>query len=459
MSVVTLVVSALEKEHVSHTVNVNLETSTLLDLRYQLFSLTDIAPEFLILYHNGIKINPNDNEDHSTTLASVNISSSSILKYSDKTTIAQSSSEQLQPQTAAAETQTVDKDLIDSIAKSFQRCTIPATSSDYNSSLSSLQPFSGVSITDEKTNIFLSRVRRYQQDTLIKESKSLQEKALKDIPLSELRAKGEERKKNDKKYKTKDLSFAKELLHWFKNDYFKWVDAPKCWSCDTETKCVGFEPPQESEKKYDASRTEIFVCTSNCGAITRFPRYNDPGKLLDTRRGRCGEWANAFFLLAKACGLTVRAVYDWTDHVWTEIYCNEEKRWVHADSCEDCLDEPLLYESGWKKKLTYCVAVSRDCVMDVTRRYTKKYEEVRSRRNEADESQLQFGLRSLNEEVIGRLSPGDYEIAKKRYDADLNDLYNFQKQKEDDKVLPGRQTGSEAWVRARGEDGSEGKKE
>lgn len=457
MSTVNLILSSFFNKHATHTISVSLETSTLLDLRYQLFSLTDIAPEFLVLHHNGVKINPNDDEDGSRTLASVNISSSSTLQYSDKTTVAQSSGEQPQAQTDVAKRQTIDKDLIDSIAKSFQACQIPATSSESRTTFTSLQPFSSASITDEKTRKFLARVRNYQQGTLIKESKSLQERALKDIPLSELRLKAEERRKNGDKYKTTDLSLAKELLHWFKNDYFKWMDAPKCWSCDKETKYVRTEPPLESEKKYDASRTEVFIC--DCGAMTRFPRYNDTGKLLDTRRGRCGEWANAFFLMAKACGLTVRAVYDWTDHVWTEIYCNEEKRWVHSDSCEDCLDEPLLYESGWTKKLTYCVAVSKDCVMDVTRRYTNKYEEVRNRRNEADESQLQFGLRCLNEEVVSRLSPADREIAERRYNEDLNDLYNFQVRKEDDKVLPGRQTGSESWIRSRGEDGSEGKKE
>lgn len=64
--------------------------------------------------------------------------------------------------------------------------------------------------------------------------------------------------------------------------------------------------------------------------MTRFPRYNDPGKLLEPgcRRGRCGEWANAFLLCCRAAGLTARYVRDWADHVWTEHWSHARKRWA-----------------------------------------------------------------------------------------------------------------------------------
>jgi len=125
------------------------------------------------------------------------------------------------------------------------------------------------------------------------------------------------------------------------------------------------------------------------------------GKLLQTRSGRCGEWANCFSLACRALGYEVRHVHDWTDHVWTEIYSDSLGRWVHADSCEAAMDTPLVYEQGWGKKLTYCIAFARDNVRDVTRRYTRKYDEVLTRRTVASEEQLARSISALDEYTFG----------------------------------------------------------
>ena len=127
------------------------------------------------------------------------------------------------------------------------------------------------------------------------------------------------------------------------------------------------------------SRRSLSRCQS-CGRATRYPRYNHPVKLLSTRSGRCGEWANCFTLCCRAMRFEARAVHDWTDHVWSECYSEQQRRWIHCDPCEDAMDRPELYEAGWGKKLSYVIAFSVDEVVDVTRRYTAKYQEVKARR-------------------------------------------------------------------------------
>jgi len=67
----------------------------------------------------------------------------------------------------------------------------------------------------------------------------------------------------------------------------------------------GAAPPTEEDLRYGAHRVEAYDCRS-CGRTTRFPRYNHPGKLLETRRGRCGEWANCFTLCCRAMGWDAR---------------------------------------------------------------------------------------------------------------------------------------------------------
>jgi peptide-N4-(N-acetyl-beta-glucosaminyl)asparagine amidase len=173
----------------------------------------------------------------------------------------------------------------------------------------------------------------------------------------------------------------KQLLRWFKHEFFTWTNAPKCAACNgnpATTKLVKVEGPKfPHEVQGEANAVEVYSCSS-CGspATTRFPRYNNPITLLSTRTGRCGEWANCFTLCAVACGLQARYVLDATDHVWTEVFSLALNRWVHCDSCEEAFDTPLVYEAGWGKRLTYVLAFgpgSGQCT-DVTRRYSRRWD-------------------------------------------------------------------------------------
>jgi peptide-N4-(N-acetyl-beta-glucosaminyl)asparagine amidase len=111
------------------------------------------------------------------------------------------------------------------------------------------------------------------------------------------------------------------------------------------------------------------------------PRYHSkPVKLLETRQGRCGEWANCFTLILRSFGFQTRRVLDWTDHVWCEFYSDLEHRWIHVDPCEGTLDKPKVYDHGWGKKLTYVIATSIEEIQDVTKRYVIDRDALKKRR-------------------------------------------------------------------------------
>ncbi|KAH9251791.1 hypothetical protein BASA81_010234 [Batrachochytrium salamandrivorans] len=171
-----------------------------------------------------------------------------------------------------------------------------------------------------------------------------------------------------------DEDKARRLLGWFKNEYFQWVNQPACRHCQSPaTKCTGTRSGITSQEiKGMVSVVEVYTC-DECSMVTDFPRFNHPVTLFETRRGRCGEFANAFCALAVASGFNTRYVVDLTDHVWAELLV--DKRWVHCDPCENAYDTPLLYESGWNKQLSFCFAFERaGKAVDVSRRYSRKWD-------------------------------------------------------------------------------------
>ncbi|KAL1449027.1 hypothetical protein WDU94_000268 [Cyamophila willieti] len=234
------------------------------------------------------------------------------------------------------------------------------------------------------------------------EDKSLQERAKKLIPLERITIQTERAQREIqaeiKKKQTAEESethvaelFIFHLMKWFKEEFFTWVDNLDCEKCGGPAVSRG----QTLLHAVSQERIEIFYCIVCC-VETRFQRYNSISDLLESRRGRCGEWANCFTFLCRALGYQARYIHDLTDHAWTEIYSPTQNRWIHCDPCEVQMDSPLLYEKGWGKKLTYVLAASWEEVQDVTWRYTGDFASTLQRRNLVSEVELMRTILNIN---------------------------------------------------------------
>ncbi|KAI1722323.1 thioredoxin domain-containing protein [Ditylenchus destructor] len=248
---------------------------------------------------------------------------------------------------------------------------------------------------------------------------------------------------------------AKQLLQWFKESFFEWVNKPNCESCGKKAvpanNCNNVVCTPE-EKSDGANRVEIYSCT-DCNIEVRFPRYNNPGKLLETRRGRCGEWANCFALCCRAAGLETRWVNDSLDHVWVEIWSDDLQRWVHCDPCENVIDTPLMYDKGWRKKYSYVFAFGRDHVRDVTWRYCFDHAAAIKRRTSCREAVLRNFLTKLNIRLSKDQSPERQQWLTKIYMKELVEFLSPTNQLRDGSEAEnqGRKSGAEEWRKERGE--------
>lgn len=268
---------------------------------------------------------------------------------------------------------------------------------------------------------------------------------------------------DDHKYQGDDL-LLKRMTAYFKS-IMTWVNNPPCELCAfSDTKFRSTRGPLTAEERDgEASRVEVYFCPRCNAETTTFPRYNHPKKLLETKRGRCGEYANLYGAFCRSAGFETRYVMDFTDHVWVEVWSNETNRWIMADGCEGKIDEPSMYEKGWGKNLCYNLAFTVDSVADVTMRYTRKFHshEFQARRRQfSPAGEEQSNMIIAQYDGIAR---SKQNLSKTRVD-ELNRRGRLEKQFLDNTLKQeswgagayseGRLSGSLAWRISRGEAGN-----
>jgi peptide-N4-(N-acetyl-beta-glucosaminyl)asparagine amidase len=277
-------------------------------------------------------------------------------------------------------------------------------------------------------------------------------------------------KDNDGAYRGDDL-LLKRLTLYFKG-IMTWVNNPPCELCgSTETKCRNTRGPMSPEELAgQANRVEVYWCPMCNAETTLFPRYNQPRKLLETKKGRCGEYANLFGLYCRAAGFETRYILDFTDHVWTEVYSNRLERWIMCDGCEGVIDEPAMYEKGWGKDLNSILAITTDSVVDVTRRYTRQFKSAEFQRRRmaifpAGEVQAEFIIAQFNANLCHserltrkRIDELDRRMTTERAFLKCTETM-FSWDGNDNDYNEGRQSGSLEWKISRGEAGDPSRQE
>ncbi|KAJ1413898.1 Rad4/PNGase transglutaminase-like fold [Sesbania bispinosa] len=192
------------------------------------------------------------------------------------------------------------------------------------------------------------------------------------------------------------VSLAK-LLFWFKKS-FRWVNSPSCHNCGNETVDQGMTAALPSETLYGASRVELY-------------------RLWKQERAAVGNGPIALPSTVELLAIS---------HVW------------------------------WDKKLNYVIAIAKDGAYDVTKRYTKKWHEVLSRRTMLTESSLSSVLINIRKESRRDFTSQQLSIIEAR-DMEENQQLERSLHSEDDESLslPGRKSGNEEWRKSRSEIGSD----
>lgn len=262
-----------------------------------------------------------------------------------------------------------------------------------------------------------------------------------------------------------------ELLDFFKNQFFKWINKPECSTCGKSGDNIirtGTGTPQKHNPD-EITIIEQYRCQA-CKTDVAFPRINNSVTLLSTRKGRCGEWVNCFMLILKAllgADLKIRYVWNKEDHVWCEYYSQSLKRWIHLDPCEAAFDEPNLYCDNWGKNMSWVIGVNNAYIIDLSNKYITNKDKVIPKSSTV--SHVAIVNRAIKLIAYSQMKKFVklYITAGELNDDDaLRFYYNVLLPYKQETLIPttslnkpskitskGRQTGDSEWTKERGEDG------
>ncbi|KAG6415594.1 hypothetical protein SASPL_123007 [Salvia splendens] len=322
------------------------------------------------------------------------------------------------------------------------------------------------------------RIRPYIHQVLMYEDPQRQEDARKTVPVDKLEEKAAvalarevglnvgcyygrgvsyiEKEGNFKPTKDElDHGFLLQLLFWFKQS-FRWVNSPPCDSCN-----IANLAQLLAMKLGHFFLLGVAVWKWQCmyaGNTTRFPEINNKIRNITVITISCHEKAlfitDYYWHFAFCKNIGIRY---WTSQImFGQCFSPYLGRWMHLDPCEGIYDNPLLYEKGWGKKLNYVIALARYGVYDVTKRYTKKWHDVLSRRVMTTEPALASIISDITRERRRSFSSEKLIEHHERDKKEVEEMERGLSLQDDMSIsLPGRQSGDKEWRVARSEFGSD----
>eukprot|EP00929_Paragymnodinium_shiwhaense_P070511 TRINITY_DN35702_c0_g1_i1.p1 TRINITY_DN35702_c0_g1~~TRINITY_DN35702_c0_g1_i1.p1 ORF type:complete len:424 (-),score=79.28 TRINITY_DN35702_c0_g1_i1:355-1626(-) len=185
----------------------------------------------------------------------------------------------------------------------------------------------------------------------------------------------------------------RKLFQWFRDEFPYYRGA-----CENgnQGNFLGLTRPGEAQEAAGRVAVTELYAPANSSQVTEFPRYSSVAlPILESRRGRCGEYSVLAMAMLEVVGIPARWVNNHAGHVWAEA--NIGDRWIHIDPCEAAVDNPLMYAKDWGRAPLHVLAYGREPWQDA----------AEASGSPANDSNLLPGIRVVVEDVTEEYRPDD----------------------------------------------------